>query len=98
MGGTEKRVDAGWWPEEPYSVYLPLGMVHGPSGWDAVVTVSIPRGPDSSLTRESPFHLLTMSPKKEDAARLPEWLSQSGARSLGNSFHLSAYPFLLSLQ
>lgn len=56
MGGTEKRVDAGWWPEEPYSVYLPFRMVHGPSGWDAVVIVSIPRGPGSSLTRESPFH------------------------------------------
>lgn len=30
MGGPEKRVDAGWWPEEPYSIYLPLRMVHGP--------------------------------------------------------------------
>lgn len=55
MGGPEKRVDAGWWPEEPYSIYLPLGMVHGPCGWDAVVIVSSPRGPGSSLTRESPF-------------------------------------------
>lgn len=56
MGGTGKRVDAGWWPEEPYFVYLPLKIVHGPSGWDALVIVSIPHGPGSSLARGSPFH------------------------------------------